>query len=152
MPVATAVPRAVREFLATGPFAHVVTLDPDGNPHVSLAWAGVVNDEIVFATFSDQHKLRNLRRDPRVTLSFEAKENHGEVLHPYLVIRGRATVTDGGSLAVMDDLAGAYLGPGQRFPMRDVPEGFVVHLAPERFYGMGSWKAQLNNEDPASDE
>jgi predicted pyridoxine 5'-phosphate oxidase superfamily flavin-nucleotide-binding protein len=65
------IPASVREFLATGPLAHVVTLGPDGTPHVSLAWAGFDGDELVFATFSnpDQHKLRNLRRDPRVTLA-----------------------------------------------------------------------------------
>jgi hypothetical protein len=34
------IPESVREFLATGPLAHVVTLGPDGTPHVSLAWAG----------------------------------------------------------------------------------------------------------------
>ena len=65
------IPASVREFLATGPLAHVVTLGPDGTPHVSLAWAGFDGDELVFATFfnPDQYKLRNLRRDPRVTLA-----------------------------------------------------------------------------------
>jgi hypothetical protein len=31
---------SVRDFLATGPLAHIVTLGPDGTRHVSLAWAG----------------------------------------------------------------------------------------------------------------
>lgn len=69
----TAIPDTVRRFLATGPLAHVVTIDPDGTPHVSLAWAGFDGDEIVMATFFDlaQRKLENLRRDPRVVLSFQ---------------------------------------------------------------------------------
>jgi hypothetical protein len=52
--------------------------------------AGFDGDEIVFATFfeTEQRKLRSLRRDPRVTLSFQAKEHTGEGLHPYVVIRG----------------------------------------------------------------
>ena len=93
------IPDSVRAFLATGPLAHIVTLGPDGTPHVSLAWAGFEGDEVVFATFfnTDQYKLRNLRRDPRVTLSFEAKEHTGEGLHPYVVIRGRARLTEGGA-------------------------------------------------------
>jgi len=135
------IPQSVRELVARGRLAHVVTLAPDGTPHVSLAWAGFDGDELIFATFfdTDQHKLRNLRRDPRVSLSFEAKEHTGEGLHPYAVIRGRATITEGGALEVMDRLAGAYIGPGATFPMRDVPPGVVVHVQIEKIYGQGPW-------------
>jgi PPOX class probable F420-dependent enzyme len=138
------IPESVREFLANGLLAHVVTLDPDGAPHVTLAWAGVDDDEIVMATFFnlDQKKLRNLRRDPRVVLSFEAKEHTGGGLHPYVVIQGRARVTQGGALEVMDNLAEFYLGPGQRYPLRDVPEGVVVRVAVERIYGQGPWRQE----------
>jgi PPOX class probable F420-dependent enzyme len=136
------IPDSVREFLATGPLAHVVTLEPDGTPRVTLSWAGLDGDEVVFATFyaTDQPKLRNLRRDPRVTMSFQANEHTGEGLHPYLVIRGRATVTEGGALAVMDRLAEAYLGPGQKYPQRDVPPGVVIRVTVEKIYGMGPWR------------
>jgi PPOX class probable F420-dependent enzyme len=138
------IPESVREFLATGPLAHVVTLDPDGMPHVTLAWAGVDGDEIVMATFFNlnQPKLRNLRRDPQVVLSLQANEHTGEGLHPYVVIQGRARITDGGALDLMDHLAQFYLGPGQKFPMRDVPEGVVVHVTVERIYGQGPWREE----------
>ena len=83
-----------------------MTLGPDGTPHVSLAWAGFDGDEVVFATFfNTDHKLQNLRRDPRVSLLlFEAHEHTGEGLHPYIgaLPRGRATLTEGGALEVMD--------------------------------------------------
>ncbi len=80
-----------------------------------------------------------MRRDPRVTVSFQARENTSKGLHPYAVVSGRARLTEGGALEVMDRLAPAYLGPGATFPMRDVPPGFVVHLAIERIYGVGPW-------------
>lgn len=136
------IPDLVRGFLATGPLAHVVTLDPDGTPYVTLAWAGLDGDEIVFATFfgTDQRKLRNLRRDPRVSLSFEATEHTDEGLHPYVVIRGRATITEGGALEVMDKLAEHYIGPGATYPMRDVPPGVVTHIMVDEIYGMGPWR------------
>ena len=136
------IPASVRDFLTTGQLAHVVTLDPDGTPHVTLAWAGFDGDELVMATFflPEQKKLRNLRRDPRVVVSFEAAEHTGEGLHPYVVIQGRARITEGGALDAMDHLAQYYLGPGQRYPMRDVPEGVVVHVTVERIYGQGPWK------------
>ena len=65
-------PPGAREFLKQGALAHIVTLEPDGSPHVSLAWAGADGDEIVWSTFFDQHKLDNLRRDPRVSVVAEA--------------------------------------------------------------------------------
>lgn len=135
----TNVSSEVRDLLATGPLAHVVTLDPDGTPHVTLAWVGVDGDELVWASFVDQHKLDSLRRDPRIVVSLQANEHTGEGLHPYLVVEGTARVDPGGALAVMDRLAEAYIGPGERFPQREVPDGFVIHVAVSRVYGIGPW-------------
>jgi PPOX class probable F420-dependent enzyme len=139
-----AIPESVRELLATGPHAHVVTIDPDGTPHVTLAWAGFDGDELVMATFYglEQRKLENMRRDPRVVASFHAKEHTGEGLHPYAVIQGHARITEGGALEVMDRLAEHYIGPGQRYPMRDVPDGVVVHVTVDRIYGQGPWRSE----------
>ncbi len=137
------IPPSARALLETGRLAHIVSLNPDGTPHVSLAWAGCDGDEIVFATFfADQHKIMNLRRDPRVTLSFEAADNPGGGLHPYLVVRGHARITDGGALEVMDHLARWYIGPGARYPRRDFPPGQVVHVAVEKIYGQGPWREE----------
>ncbi len=137
----TTIPQSVRDLIAEGPFAHVVTIGEDGAPHVTLAWAGFDGDEIVWSTFYDleQVKLRNLRRDSHITMSFEAKEHTGEGLYPYVVIEGRARITDGGALEVMDRLAPVYIG-AERFPNRDVPPGVVVHVAIDRIYGVGPWK------------
>jgi PPOX class probable F420-dependent enzyme len=136
-----AIPDSVREFLATGPLAHVVTIDPGGTPRVTLSWAGLDGDELVMATFFflDQPKLENLRRDPRIVLSFQAKEHTGDGLWPYLVVEGKARISEGGALGVMDRLAEYYVGPGARFPMREVPDGIVVHVAVDRIYGQGPW-------------
>lgn len=127
------------EFLATGPNGHLVTLDPNGTPHVTLTWAGFDGDELVFATFPDQHKLQNIRRDPRVAVSFEATEHSGPKLRPYLVVQGRARLTEGGALAVMDRLAEVYIGPGAKFGWRDAPPGYVAHVTIGRIYGVGPW-------------
>ena len=132
----------LRQLLATGPLATVITLNLDGTPHVTLAWAGFDGDELVMATMFnlEQRKLRNLRRDPRVVLSFQAKEHSGPDLWPYAVLECRVDrIVEGGALAVMDMLAENYIGPGQVFPMRDVPEGVVVYLTVDRVYGQGPW-------------
>ncbi|HZM74928.1 MAG TPA: TIGR03618 family F420-dependent PPOX class oxidoreductase [Candidatus Limnocylindrales bacterium] len=136
------VPQSLRDLLATGPLATVATIDPDGTPHMTLAWAGLDGDEMVMATFYflEQRKIRNLRRDPRVVLTFQAKQFSGQGLWPYAVVQCRVNrITEGGALAVMDRLAEFYVGPGQQFAMRDVPDGIVVHMTIERVYGQGPW-------------
>ena len=132
---------AIREFIATGPVAHVVTLDADGAPQVSLAWVGVEGDEVVIGTLNDQAKLRNLRRDPRMAISFQAPGRSAYGLDHYLVLRGTARVTEGGAAALLHDLAQTYIGPGTAFPpMPDPPPGFVIRLTVEKVAGVGDWR------------
>ena len=134
-----ALPASIVDFLSTGPLAHVVTLGPDGDPHVSMAWVGVEDDEVVIGTLSDQPKLRNIRRDPRVALSFQAPGRTDFGLDRYLVLRGRARVTEGGAPELLQRLARVYLGPDVRFPpMPDPPPGFVIRIAVERVAGIGA--------------
>jgi PPOX class probable F420-dependent enzyme len=136
------IPDSLRDLLATGPLATVVTVDPDGTPHVTVAWAGVDGDEIVMANFynHEQRKFENMRRDGRVVLSFLAKEFTGQGLWPYAVVEGHIDrIIEGGALDVMDRLAEFYIGPGERYPMRDVPEGLVIRVAVDRIYGQGPW-------------
>jgi len=131
---------AIRTFLGTGPLAHVVTLDRDGSPHISMAWVGIEDDEVVIGTLHDQRKLQNLRADPRIALSFQAPGRNAYDLDHYLVLRGRARVTAGGAPELLQRLAGTYIGPGVPFPpMPDPPPGFVVRIAVERVSGMGDW-------------
>jgi PPOX class probable F420-dependent enzyme len=135
-----ALPASVLEFLATGPLAHVVTLGRDGGPHVSMAWVGVEDDEVVIGTLGDQPKLRNLRRDPRIALSFQAPGRNDFGLDRYLVLRGRARVTEGGAPELLQRLAHTYVGPGVRFPpMPNPPPGFVIRVAVEKISGIGDW-------------
>jgi len=136
----SALPASVRAFLATGPIAHVVTLNRDGDPDVSVAWVGVERDEIVIGTMSDQRKLRNLRADPRIAMSFQAPGRDDYGLDRYLVLRGRARVTEGGAAELLQHLARTYLGPDVVFPgMPDPPPGFVIRMAVDKVSGNGPW-------------
>ena len=131
-------PEAVRSFIATGPLAHVVTLDPDGTPHVSMAWVGLDGDELVIGTLFDQRKLRNLRLDPRIALSFVTGPRNAIGLDEYIVLNGNARVTEGGAAALLAALARTYLGPDVVFPpIPDPPPGFVIRIAVERVSGLG---------------
>lgn len=129
---------AVRQVIAHGPIAHVVTLNADGSPHVSLAWVGIEDDEVVIGTIPDQLKLHNLRRDPRVAISMLTGHRNAYGLDEYLVLHGRARVTPGGAAALLQRLAHTYLGPDVRFPpMPDPPPGWVIRVNVERVTGLG---------------
>jgi PPOX class probable F420-dependent enzyme len=133
-------PAAARELLESDALAHVVTIDEDGGPQVTLAWVGIEGDEIVLATMPEQRKLRNLRRDPRIALSVESTTRNEWGLLEYLVVYGTARVTEGGAGEMLQRLAYTYIGPDVVFPnMPDPPPGFVTRITPERIGGVGPW-------------
>ncbi|MDP9067473.1 MAG: PPOX class F420-dependent oxidoreductase [Actinomycetota bacterium] len=137
------IPEPARELLESPALAHVATIDDDGKPHVTIAWVGLDGDEIVMGTLFDQRKLHNLKRDPRVTLSLETATVNEWGLREYLVIYGRATVTEGGAAELLQELAHTYLGPDVAFPaMPDPPPGFTTRIAVERITGVGPWSAR----------
>lgn len=43
----TSLPDSARAVLESPALAHLVTLDPDGSPQVSIVWVGIDSDEIV---------------------------------------------------------------------------------------------------------
>ena len=134
------VPDEARRILESDSLAHVTTIDPDGRPQTTLAWVGLEGDEVVFATLPDQRKLRNLRRDPRITISIQTERVTPYGLHEYLVIYGTARVTNGGGPEVLQRLARTYLGPDVTFPpMPDPPPGFVTRVTVDRLGGVGPW-------------
>lgn len=102
-------PETAKELIRSGPLAHLATIDPDGKPHVTLAWAGLDGDDVVMATLPDQRKLANIRRDPRVTVSFAGNKQNEFGLQEYLVLYGRATVTEGGGPELLQELAYTYI-------------------------------------------
>ena len=121
--------------------ATVVTLNADGSPHLSLAWIGLEDGELVFGTLPDQRKLRNLRRDPRIAITLHGERINQWGLREYLVIDGTARVTEGRAAELLQRLAWVYLGPDVVFPgMPNPPAGYVTRVAIERVSGMGPWR------------
>ena len=130
---------AARAALTAGNLAHLVTLTPDGSPQLSVVWVGLDGDDIVLAHLGTGQKIRNLWRDPRVSLSMATGGRNEIGLAHYLIVHGRATVVDGGGPALLQGLAHVYLGPDVTFPPPGAPAGVVVHITPERLGGVGPW-------------
>ena len=136
-------PESARRLLESGSLAHLVTLNPDGSPQVTCIWVGLDGDEIVSGHLpSEQRKLRNVARDPRVALSIEGTEIQPPGLKQYLVVHGRARLEEGGAPELLQRLARVYLGPEVKFPPVDgPPAGHVMRIAVERLGGVGPWQA-----------
>jgi PPOX class probable F420-dependent enzyme len=135
-----AIPDSARRVLEGRALAHLVTLDPDGRPQVSIVWIGLDGDEIVAAHLPEHRKIRNIRRDPRVALSVEAGTRNEIGLDEYIVVHGRGRITEGGAPELLQQLALTYLGPDVKFPrMSDPPPGYITHITVDRIGGVGPW-------------
>src|SRR5919108_5083912 len=133
-------PPEARAVLEGDDVATLVTLNADGSPNVSMAWVGLEGDDIVIGTLPDQRKLRNIRRDPRVALVVQTTTRTPYGLLEYLVVGGRAGVTEGGAPELLQRLARTYLGPDAVFPpLPNPPPGYVTRITPERISGVGPW-------------
>jgi PPOX class probable F420-dependent enzyme len=132
---------AARELVTSAALAHLVTINEDGSPQVSVVWIGLDGDELVAGHLDGrQRKLQNIRRDPRVTLSFEGTGENGIGMRDHLVLQGTARITEGGAAELLHTLAQTYIGPGTVFPpMADPPPGFVCHITVTRVGGSGPW-------------
>jgi PPOX class probable F420-dependent enzyme len=138
MPV---LPTELRELIESGPMVHLSTISPDGSPQVTVIWVGLDGDDLVSTHMRDNVKLRNIRRDPRVALSFDAPREPGVWLNPYAVIYARATVQPSSRIwELMDKHAKAYVSPDAEVPApEDAAPGFVVHYSITRIGGIGPW-------------
>jgi PPOX class probable F420-dependent enzyme len=136
----TSLPDSARAVLESPALAHLVTLNPDGSPQVTVVWVGLDGDEIVAAHLPEHRKVRNIRNDPRVALSIETANRNEMGLTEYLVIYGTARVTEGGAPELLQKLAHTYLGPDVRFPTMDnPPHGYITHITVDRISGVGPW-------------
>jgi PPOX class probable F420-dependent enzyme len=134
------IPPEARAVLESGRLAHFVTLNPDGSPQVSCVWVGLEGDEIVSGHLGRWQKVRNVERDPRVSLSVETDTLNEIGLAEYLVVHGRARIQEGGAPELLQRLAYTYIGPDVVFPpVSEPPPGFVTRITVERLGGAGPW-------------
>jgi PPOX class probable F420-dependent enzyme len=134
-------PDTAKALIRAGALGHLVTNSPTGSPQVTCVWVAVEGDELLTAHLNPRlRKLENVRRDPRVAVSFEGTRIRPPGLREYLVVHGRATIEEGGAAELLQDLAHVYLGPDVRFPaMDDPPPGVRMRIAVERVGGIGPW-------------
>lgn len=83
-------PESARSLIKSGVHAHLITLNPDGSPQVTMVWAGLDGDDIVTAHLYEVKKVQNIRGDGRVAITFESDTKSEMGFSEYLVIYGQA--------------------------------------------------------------
>ncbi|MFJ3771399.1 PPOX class F420-dependent oxidoreductase [Streptomyces sp. NPDC090075] len=108
-------------------FASVATLGPDGSPQNSVVWFRREGDTVLFSSTDGRQKVRNLRRDPRVSLTVF------DLANPYhsAEIRGTAEILPDDSKRLPYELSHKYLGidpPAEK----DDETRVIIRIVPRR--------------------
>jgi PPOX class probable F420-dependent enzyme len=137
----TELPPELRELIQSGPMVHLSTINPDGSPQVTVIWLGLDGDDLVSTHMRENVKLKNIRRDPRVALSFDVPREPGVWINPYAVIHARATVEPSDRIwDLMTRHAKTYVSPDAEVPAPEGAEpGFIVRYSITRIGGIGPW-------------
>ncbi len=122
-------PEQAYPFIDEPEFATIATINPDGQPQLSVVWVERAGNDIVFSTVKGRRKHLNIDRDPRVTILIWPKANPWT----YLEVRGTATYTEEGGRELIDRLCRKYTG-NDRYTMDDGTDNvrIVVTVTPTK--------------------
>ncbi|MEV6280845.1 PPOX class F420-dependent oxidoreductase [Nocardia sp. NPDC051832] len=91
----------VRALVDAANYATLCTINADGSPQSSAMWIGLDGDDLVFSTVAGRRKERNIRRDPRVSVTIMLRSDP----EAYAEIRGHATIVEDGGRELDDKLS-----------------------------------------------
>jgi PPOX class probable F420-dependent enzyme len=129
-----AIPERYIDLFKKPAFGNLGTLMKDGSPQVTPVWVDYDGKHIRFNSAKGRVKDKNIRRDPRISITLQDPENP----YRYLEIRGKVVeITEKGADAHIDSLAKKYLGKDV-YPHRQPGEVRVTYIIePKSFSSMG---------------
>jgi PPOX class probable F420-dependent enzyme len=110
------------------------TANPDGSPQTSVVWVARDGDDVLISTAAGRRKDKNVRRDPRVSLTVLDASDPLQ----YIEVRGLATVSEDPGRALAIALAEKYEGPDAGQEYLDLPPEVVrvvMRISPQRVLG-----------------
>jgi PPOX class probable F420-dependent enzyme len=112
--MAISLSEATLRLLEARNYAVLATVNPDGSPQTSAMWVGRDGGDLLFSTLEGRVKHRNMRRDPRVSVTVL------DSLDPenYVELRGRVSMTPDPGRRLHVQLSWKYDGkdPGEDRP------------------------------------
>jgi PPOX class probable F420-dependent enzyme len=134
------IPAPAGVLLGSDSLAHVITMNRDGTPQVSVVWCGVDEDRIVFCTEAETAKVRNIRRDPRIILSIEDEARNLAGTQQHLVVHGTAHIVGPADPRICDELCRVYVGTTDTpLNLSRSPTAVTVSVEVRRIAGNGPW-------------
>lgn len=130
MPEANSIiPASHADILEKQGFAHVATIGPNDEPQSSPVWYGWDGHQLSFSQTTSRQKYRNLRRNPRISLSITDPDNP----YRYIEIRGAVDrIDEDPDNAFIDSMAKKYLGQ-DAYPWHQPGDHrVIVRVRPER--------------------
>ena len=124
----------LRGLLEKKALGHVITMNKNGSPQVTLVWMDVHNGKPSFNTNRARQKGRNLVRDNRVMVSVQDPDNP----MMFAVIEGTATVTDDSSLQHINSVARKFTGADYA-NLQPGEQRITVDIEVSRVTGRGPW-------------
>lgn len=126
------VPAQYHDILESPTLGHLGTIDAEGRPEVNPVWFLWDGEHVLISVKAETKKLRNLRRDPHVAISFPNRADQDR----YVEIRGQVIAFERyETLDFVNQLARKYTGA-------DFRHG---HAGQERYkltVRVDSWTAQ----------
>jgi PPOX class probable F420-dependent enzyme len=135
MPKAPLPPELERFVRAPRP-AVVATVRPDGSPATTATWYDWDDGTVLLSIVADSRRARNLRNDPRVSLTILGKSwyHHVSLLGRVIELRDDPELVD------LDRLSRRYFG--KRYPNRDLRCISAVTTV-ERWHSFGDPGSQV---------
>jgi PPOX class probable F420-dependent enzyme len=110
------------------------TINPDGGPQTSVVWVCRDGDDLLVSTAAGRRKERNLRWDPRASLTvYDPRDPE-----TYAEIRGVAAIEEDAGRALAVRLAEEYEGSGAGQEYLDLPPEVVrvvLRITPNKAVG-----------------
>jgi PPOX class probable F420-dependent enzyme len=110
-------------------FAVVATVGADGRPQTSVVWVDTDGENVVFNTTNSRAKGRNLRSNPRVSISIWDNDDP----YRYLEVEGDASLDESGAGEHINDLSLKYEDKDFHTPTNRV----IVRVKPVRVLDHG---------------
>jgi PPOX class probable F420-dependent enzyme len=119
---------AVKQYAEAANFAALTTLLPDGQPQTHVMWVGADDEHVLINTEVHRQKYKNVRRDPRVTVTIIDRDNP----YRYAEVRGRVVdeVRGEAARAHIDELSRKYTGKDYGTTIQS--ERVILRIRPER--------------------
>jgi len=124
----------VRRLLDEPNPAVLATLNPDGSPQTSVVWVTRNGNDLLLSSAAGRRKERNMRRDPRVSLTVADRRDP----QLYAEIRGVAAITEDAGRRFAVQLEEQYEGPGAGDQFLQLPPEVIrviVTITPHRVTG-----------------